>query len=545
MDKDELWRQTTELLLEGIGPNDAEGVFLGLLEPLGVFGDTLVLSTENLQVEEWVKANFAPKIEAALTRVAGRDMTVAVGPTAGPQAAALAAAPQAAPQDAPAAAPYADSSYSDSSYTDSSYAESSYAENSYTPSYQETPYASPRRTEPEPAADPEWLSARVSPSDISHAPVPSETFTPTTAPSAAPRPAAKTDPASTNQALFGKCTFDTFVVGRSNEFARGASLAVAEQPGTAYNPLFIYGSSGLGKTHLLVAIANYARQNFPQMRTLYVSANDFLNDYVTATQKNQWNAFNEKYHEVDILLIDDVQYLENKDETVNQFFNIFNAMINRNKQVVLSADRAPRDINMDERMRSRFNSGLLADIKPPDYETRLAILRNYLSRVRETTNFTGIIPEDVLSYLAEASTSNIREIEGAITRLISNMSLLKRDSITVDEARELLVDFFPDDRDRPIEISEIMTAVERYFGVSHEDMISTKRNREITTPRHIAIYLSRFLTEESLENIGRMFGGRDHTTVMHSVSKIERGQKEDRVLFDQVEQLTRQLNERR
>ena len=174
------------------------------------------------------------------------------------------------------------------------------------------------------------------------------------------------------------------------------NMAAAELPGTAYNPLFIYGNSGLGKTHLLVAIANYAMQNFPRMATRYVSANKFLNDYVEATQRNQWGTFNSKYHQVDILLVDDVQYLEGKDETINQLFNIFNEMTNRNKQIVLSADRAPKDIDMDDRMRSRFISGLLADVKPPDYETRLAILKNYLSRVNQHTSFYGNIPDEVL-----------------------------------------------------------------------------------------------------------------------------------------------------
>lgn len=351
-------------------------------------------------------------------------------------------------------------------------------------------------------------------------------------------------PTSGEEALFSKCTFDTFVVGKSNEFARGAALAVAEQPGIAYNPLFIYGNSGLGKTHLLVAIANYAMQNFPRMATRYVSANKFLNDYVEATQRNQWGTFNSKYHQVDILLVDDVQYLEGKDETINQLFNIFNEMTNRNKQIVLSADRAPKDIDMDDRMRSRFISGLLADIKPPDYETRLAILKNYLSRVNQHTSFYGNIPDDVLGYLAEVATSNIREMEGAITRLVSNMTLLKKNSISIEEAQELLQDFFPTIQDKQIDIALIQSEVERFFKISHEDMISGKRSKGITTPRHIAIYLSRYMTEESLESIGKKFGGRDHTTVMHSVNKIERDQKDNRILFDQLEQLTLIIQER-
>ena len=555
MDKDELWTQARELLLASFGPNDAERVFLGLLAPVGVFGDSVVLAAQNPQVEEWVKSNFVPQIEDALTEIAGRRLSVAVGgdpvlSQPSPQDASQPQAPQTQPPQ-PHVPPSSQATTQPASPYTSPDQLSPNLQHAHEQAFSSTPPAPsgepatfpsasavPSDAQAPSASDPDWLTARVSPSDISPAPVPSATYTPTTIP-----PSQDSDPSTANQALFGKCTFDTFVVGPSNEFARGAALAVAEQPGTAYNPLFIYGSSGLGKTHLLVAIANYARQNFSHLRTVYASANEFLNDYVTATQKNQWNAFNEKYHTADVLLIDDVQYLENKDETINQFFNIFNAMINKNKQVVLSADRAPRDINMDERMRSRFNSGLLADVKAPDYETRLAILKNYLSRTTSQTNFRGLIPSDVLEWLAEASTSNIREIEGAVTRLISNMSLLGKDSITVEEARELLSDFFPDDDDAPIEIPVIMSEVEKYFGVSHEDMISNKRHKSITTPRHVAIYLSRYLTEESLEAIGRNFGGRDHTTVMHSVSKIERDQKTNRQLFDQLETLRKRINE--
>lgn len=390
--------------------------------------------------------------------------------------------------------------------------------------------------------EPDWMNQFVDPSSISNQAQSS------TMPAAeeAGRVGGEyaSSPTSGEEALFSKCTFDTFVVGKSNEFARGAALAVAEQPGIAYNPLFIYGNSGLGKTHLLVAIANYAMQNFPRMATRYVSANKFLNDYVEATQRNQWGTFNSKYHQVDILLVDDVQYLEGKDETINQLFNIFNEMTNRNKQIVLSADRAPKDIDMDDRMRSRFISGLLADIKPPDYETRLAILKNYLSRVNQHTSFYGNIPDDVLGYLAEVATSNIREMEGAITRLVSNMTLLKKNSISIEEAQELLQDFFPTIQDKQIDIALIQSEVERFFKISHEDMISGKRSKGITTPRHIAIYLSRYMTEESLESIGKKFGGRDHTTVMHSVNKIERDQKDNRILFDQLEQLILIIQER-
>ena len=490
MDKDEIWNKTLVLLLEDTDEEDPKTVFLNLLTPVGVFGDQFVLLAESTPVESWVRKNYLTEIQDKLLQVMGTPVSVGLGVSTQKEA----------PQ-------------------------------------QTTP--APVETVQQP--EPDWMNQFVDPASLSgHSPSPNMA-----AAEEAERVGGEyaSSPTSGDEALFSKCTFDTFVVGKSNEFSRGAALAVAELPGTAYNPLFIYGNSGLGKTHLLVAIANYAMQNFPRMATRYVSANKFLNDYVEATQRNQWGTFNSKYHQVDILLVDDVQYLEGKDETINQLFNIFNEMTNRNKQIVLSADRAPKDIDMDDRMRSRFISGLLADIKPPDYETRLAILKNYLSRVNQHTSFYGNIPDEVLFYLADVATSNIREMEGSITRLVSNMTLLRKDSISVEEAQELLQDFFPTIKDKQIDIALIQSEVERFFNITHDDMISSKRSKGITNPRHIAIYLSRYMTEESLEAIGKKFGGRDHTTVMHSVNKIERDQKDNRQLFDQLEQLRLLINE--
>lgn len=490
MDKDEIWNKTLVLLLEDTDEEDPKTVFLNLLTPVGVFGDQFVLLAESTPVESWVRKNYLTEIQDKLLQVMGTPVSVGLGVSTQKEA----------PQ-------------------------------------QTTP--APVETVQQP--EPDWMNQFVDPASLSgHSPSPNMA-----AAEEAERVGGEyaSSPTSGDEALFSKCTFDTFVVGKSNEFARGAALAVAELPGAAYNPLFIYGNSGLGKTHLLVAIANYAMQNFPRMATRYVSANKFLNDYVEATQRNQWGTFNSKYHQVDILLVDDVQYLEGKDETINQLFNIFNEMTNRNKQIVLSADRAPKDIDMDDRMRSRFISGLLADIKPPDYETRLAILKNYLSRVNQHTSFYGNIPDEVLFYLADVATSNIREMEGSITRLVSNMTLLRKDSISVEEAQELLQDFFPTIKDKQIDIALIQSEVERFFNITHDDMISSKRSKGITNPRHIAIYLSRYMTEESLEAIGKKFGGRDHTTVMHSVNKIERDQKDNRQLFDQLEQLRLLINE--
>ena len=339
------------------------------------------------------------------------------------------------------------------------------------------------------------------------------------------------------EALFSKCTFDSFIVGPSNDFARSAALSVAEQPGGLYNPLFIYGNSGLGKTHLLLAIANYINKTAPNMSIMYAPADDFLKDYVSAVQIKDWAKFDNKYRGRDVLLIDDVQYLANKGETITQLFNIFNDMINRNRQVVLSADRAPKDIDMDERMRSRFMNGLLVDVRTPDYETRLAIIKNFYTHRQETSTFFGVIPDEVLDFIAETSTSNIREIEGAVNKIIGNMTLFRKPTISIDEAKDILHGFFPDTAIKQVSISSIQNTVENFFNISHEDLLSTKRAKTLTGPRHIAIYLSRYLTEESLESIGKNFGGRDHTTVMYSVSKIEKDVEENKSLADQIEQI--------
>ena len=520
MDKDELWGKTLAIMLDGVGEDDAKHFFLGQLHPLGIFGDQFILLTNNEQVESWVRRNYLGEISAAALAASGVAYTVQIAGNPAAQASQAAAAqPSAAvPNTQPAAQPVADSA----------------------PVFSVPSFVDQPAPQPEQKPVPEWMNARVQMSDLpGQKPQPAQQLQQASAAQAAQQPRR-----TGNEALFSKCTFETFVVGKSNEFARGAALAVAEQPGIVYNPLFIYGSSGLGKTHLLVSIANYIGQNYPNMATCYVSANEFLNDYVEATQRNSWGSFNTKYHHADVLLVDDVQYLEGKDETINQLFNIFNEMTSQAKQVVLSADRAPKDIDMDDRMRSRFVSGLLADIKPPDYETRLAIIKNSYMRVQQATTFCGVIPDTVLNWLAESASTNIREMEGAITRLIGNMNLTRKPDITVDEAQEILQDFFPALRDAKVDIATIQSEVERYFQVTHEDIIGSKRSKGITLPRHIAIYLCRYLTDESLESIGKKFGNRDHTTVMHSVNKIEGEQQDNRLLYDQIVELTERIRAR-
>lgn len=336
-----------------------------------------------------------------------------------------------------------------------------------------------------------------------------------------------------------KFTFASFVVAESNNFARAAALKVAEAPGKSYNPLFIFGNPGLGKTHLLNAIANYIFEVYPYMRVLYVTSEDFVNDVVSATRFNLWIEFTNKYRDIDVLLLDDIQFLGGKEASILQLFNTFNQLISYNKAIVLSADRAPRDLDMDERLRSRFVEGLLVEVSPPSFETRYAILQNYIER--EANNL--FISDDILMYIARISTSNIRELDGAIARIIAFMNINNKTNIEVDEAKTILNNFFPEQNTIQINISTIQNVVEKFYGINHSDLIGTKRTRNINTARQIAMYLSRQMTEKSFPDIGLNFGRRDHTTIMHGVTKIEKAMKESEEVYKQLEQLTSIINE--
>lgn len=330
-----------------------------------------------------------------------------------------------------------------------------------------------------------------------------------------------------------KFTFDSFVVGDSNHFARNVALAVAERPGLpTHNPLFIWGGPGLGKTHLLQAIAHYVHDNFPHKKIMYVSSEQFTNEFVDSINLKNSDTFRQKYRSVDLLLIDDIQFLEKKLGMQEQFFNTFNELHRYGKQIVLASDRPPKDINMEERYLSRFAWGLLADVQPPNFETRLAILRQYA----ESQDIP--IDNDVLSYIAEVSTPNIREMEGAINRLAAHCCLFKLPVVTLDVAKPVLKDLFPEHSNRPIPIATIQREVCRYFGVGLSDLVGNKRSQVIVYPRQIAMYLARELTDLSLPKIGAEFGGRDHTTVIHANGKIQNLMKNQRDVFSQIQQLT-------
>lgn len=335
-----------------------------------------------------------------------------------------------------------------------------------------------------------------------------------------------------------KFTFDSFVVGDSNAFARNAALAVAEQPGLKYNPLFLWGGPGLGKTHLLQAIGNYVTLNFPHKKVMFVTSDEFTNDFIESINAKTANSFRQKYRTVDVLLIDDIQFLEKKQGTQDQFFHTFNELRQRGKAIVLASDRPPRDINMDERYQSRFASGLQADIQPPNYETRLAILRQFVES-------QGVpFDDDALAYVAERSTPNTREMEGAIIRIIAFRDLSRKEVVDLTMAQQVTRDLFPDQSLRPISISTIQRETCRFYGVSHAELVGSKRSQNIVYPRQVAMYLSRELTDMSLPKIGEEFGGRDHTTVMHANDKIRKLMSEKRDVYNQIQQLTNSVKQK-
>lgn len=311
-----------------------------------------------------------------------------------------------------------------------------------------------------------------------------------------------------------KYTFDTFVIGNSNRFAHAAALAVAEAPAKAYNPLFIYGGVGLGKTHLMHAIGHYILNQNPSLKVLYVSSEKFTNELINAIKDDKNEEFRSKYRNIDILLIDDIQFIGGKERTQEEFFHTFNALYEANKQIILSSDKPPKEITtLEERLRSRFEWGLIADMQAPDLETRIAILR----KKAQLENLD--VPNDVMVFIADKIASNIRELEGALNRVIAYSSLTDNE-ITTDLATEALKDILTASKARIINCASIQEAVARYFDIRPEEFKSKKRTRDVAYPRQIAMYLCRDLTDMSLPKIGEEFGGRDHTTVIHACEKI-------------------------
>jgi chromosomal replication initiator protein len=347
-------------------------------------------------------------------------------------------------------------------------------------------------------------------------------------------PARVDEPLSTG-GLNPRYTFETFVKGQSNQFSLAAALRVAETPARSYNPLFIYGAAGLGKTHLLHAIGHYVNQNYAHYVVRYVSTETFLNEYVDAIRTSSTAMFKRRYRDIDVLLVDDIQFIEGKEGLQEEFFHTFNSLHGANKQIVISSDRMPDNIpTLEERLRGRFKWGLITDIQPPDLETRLAILRNKAER-----DLTPV-PPDVLEFIAANITTNIRELEGALIRVTAYASL-NRVSITVPLAHQLLGDLLSDAQTRQRTPEEMLTEIAAYFSLTVDALRGKSRQRELVTARQVAMYVFRELTDLSYPAIARIFGGRDHTTVIHAVEKIQRLMAERKQIYDQVHDLRKLL----
>ncbi|GAA3249399.1 chromosomal replication initiator protein DnaA [Pseudonocardia petroleophila] len=335
-----------------------------------------------------------------------------------------------------------------------------------------------------------------------------------------------------------KYIFDTFVIGASNRFSHAAAVAVAEQPARAYNPLFIWGDSGLGKTHLLHAVGHYAQRLFPGMRVRYVSTEEFTNDFINSLRDDRKVAFQRRYRDVDVLLVDDIQFLEGKEGTQEEFFHTFNTLHNANKQIVVSSDRPPKRLEtLEDRMRTRFEWGLITDIQPPELETRIAILRKKAAQDRLA------VPDDVLSFIAERIERNIRELEGALIRVTAFASL-NRQPVDTQLAEIVLRDLIPDSGASEITASTIMGVTAEFFGVTMDELCGPGKTKALAQSRQIAMYLCRELTDLSLPRIGQTFGGRDHTTVMHADKKIRNEIAQRRKTFEQVQELTARIKQR-
>jgi chromosomal replication initiator protein len=335
-----------------------------------------------------------------------------------------------------------------------------------------------------------------------------------------------------------KYTFDNFVIGSSNRFAHAAALAVAEAPAQAYNPLFIYGGTGLGKTHLLQAIGAYVSEHSRKWTTRYVTSETFMNDFINSLRDKRIEGFKQRYRTYDVLLVDDIQFFEGKERIQEEFFHTFNSLYEAGRQIVISSDRPPKEIaTLEDRLRSRFEWGLITDIQPPDLETRIAILRK-----RVTTDGIAIPDPEVLTFIASRVASNIRELEGALTRVLAFSSLTGL-PLTVDLAEQVLRDLFPGDGATEVTIARIQEAVSDRFGLSVPELVSPRRSQAVAYPRQVAMYLSRELTDASLPKIGKEFGGRDHTTVMHANAKITRLISEDRSVYNLVQDLTARIKQ--
>lgn len=465
-----MWNAALNSLSDGT-LSPQQKAFVSLTRPLGLVEDTVLIAAPNEFTKDVLETRLRPLVSKALSQIVGRDIRLAVTVD-------------------PSIAPTIDGDLTDE------VADSTYANN-------------------EPVFEPNRGNIRQGNFDRPGMGSPS------------------------NKEEFGrlndKYTFDTFVIGTSNRFAHAAAVAVAEQPAKAYNPLFIYGGSGLGKTHLLHAIGHYTKTLFKGTHVRYISSEEFTNEFINSIRDDKAASFQRRYRDIDVLLVDDIQFLSGKVQTQEEFFHTFNTLHNANKQIVITSDLPPKQLpDFEDRMRSRFEWGLITDVQPPDLETRIAILR------KKSTQQRLVAPPEVLEYIASKISTNIRELEGALIRVTAFASLNQQPvDLAITEA--VLKDLLPSDVGPEITAAQIMGACASYFGVSIEELCGASRSRTLVTARQISMYLCRELTDLSLPKIGQAFGGRDHTTVMHADRKIRELMAEKRSLYNQVTDLTSRI----
>ena len=458
--------------------------FFSRLQPQAMSDGFLMLTADNDFIKTWIEKHYASYIKQALREIYGIDYTVAIEVDINQEVPAQATVTEPAPAE-------------------------------------EQP--APKKTAVEPAP---------SPAESYEKPSREQTYEDN-----------QLSPTST-------LTFENFVIGESNRMAYSMAVAVAEEPGRSMlNPLFIYGKSGLGKTHLMRAIQNYVTETRPDLKTVYVDSADFLSGYVEATvahdkEKTSFRKFKDRYQEADVLLIDDIQFLQGKEQTLDIVFQIFNSLVDEGRQVVLSADRAPKNITMDERYQSRFNSGGTFDIQPPEIETKLGIIKSFVAEYRASSGQDDFrLPEEIERYIAENSSSNIRELKSAVTKVIYAMNAFDKQDITTEEVSRLLENHFSGGAMKKLTIADIQKEVERYYDVPHSDLVGQKRSRKIVYARQIAIYLARHMLDLPYNYIAKNFGGRDHTTIMYSVTNVEEKMKENRELREELENIKNRIKE--
>jgi chromosomal replication initiator protein len=570
LDLEALWNDSLDVVMRTVS-SPAQRQWLAATRPVGFSDDTVILATPHSFAREWLDTRCGERIRDALTHAAGRPLTVVITVQPRPEPLGdLAPAVDGPPRlDDTVPSPPPDGS--DSDWGGSATGPPAPALRTDTPH----PDRDRRRdhegfthASPDPARSVEGYGDRggadhdahdraafgerdtyATRDYAAHEGVGSVTGPTSNQPLQAPgRPAGPTvslparqpraDEVEPDTQLNPKYSFDDFVIGSSNRFAHAAANAVAEAPAKSYNPLFIYGGAGLGKTHLLHAIGHYVRNLYPRLRVRYITTEQFTNEFINAIRDDRITTFQRTYRQADVLLIDDIQFLEQKERTQEEFFHTFNALHNAEKQIVISSDRPPKQIaQLEDRLRSRFEWGLMTDVQPPDLETRIAILRK-----KAETDRLGVSPE-VLELIASKVQSNIRELEGALIR-VSAFASLQRSSADSAMAEMVLKDLFPDDREQEVSVQLIMDEVADYFSLTVEDLCSPSRSRQLVTARQIAMYLARELTDLSLPRIGKAFGGRDHTTVMHAKQKIAGLMQERRTIYDQVQELTNRIKTR-